>query len=182
MNHDFVIHFGHRLAESIYDHDIPESHWKTILKSLRVNPELTYTCAHVKIYHLHSLTYEFDIDDPTLPYRCWTDTVTAVTGVKDITSFTPVTSVTPNRHLVVKHALMYWRHRESYKYDFQPVNTYYNVHQVTRHHFQNGSLLVICESTDTHHEIMIICHGDTRISEKDMTLIDSISDLLESKT
>lgn len=149
-----IINYGKRLAPSIYDHNIDKHIWKKLLDYVRDTTQFKQimNAKKFKIYQLGELTYEFDTEIPN-HYQCWTDTF-------DFNNPNPIE---------IKHALLYKRHRHIHKYNFQPVNTYYNIHEVTRHIFSINDILVIFEEKNQIHELIIISQRDYQTLQSDPT-------------
>lgn len=143
MSSDFIIHFGRRLSAFTYDHNIDKRAWDELLDYVESNQQFQIITQNkkYKLYQLNSLTYEFDINSPE-KYQCWTDTINSINYVK------------------IKHALSYQRYRETYNYDFQPINNYYNIHEVVRHIYTVNGSSVVFEKKNNTHEIMVIYHDN----------------------
>lgn len=157
-----VIHFGHLLTSMIFDHDIEINQWTSLFEHVRTSSfQPSIINQSYKIYQIHDLTYEFEITSPN-HYICYSDDISAVNPCR------------------FQNALTYVRYRSIFKYDFQSINSYYNVHETTKNVFMNinHDSEIVFEKKGQRHEIKIIHHEDNDYDESVVQLIEYIQKCL----
>lgn len=143
---DIVFHFGQQIGDMMYDYSIDIITWNNLLSEMGKLYDITKS-SHV-IYQLDHLVYEFSKQDMT--YVCYTDTIDPYMGEVELPK------------LGIKFSHIHYRHRQIIKCDFQPINSYYNVHEVVRYKICFPSYVMIFEEkhylNDDHttYEIMYI--------------------------
>lgn len=157
-----VIHFGHSLTHMIFDHDIGIDRWTSLLDHVQKSSfRPSIINKSYKIYQIHNLTYEFEITPPG-HYICYSDDISGVNPCQ------------------FQNALTYDRCRTILEYDFQSINSYYNIHETTKNVFVNISRNseIVFEQKDQRHEIMIIRHENTDHDPSLIQLIEYIQKCL----
>jgi hypothetical protein len=112
MSTRIVAHFGQQLFPSFYNHRISETQYNHIYTQLRSSgAAITDGPIKYKIYHLDSLIYRFKIDDPR-NVVCYTEYIVEINPI------------------VIPNAYTYIQNITEYQYEFQPINNYYNQHEL----------------------------------------------------
>ena len=143
---DIIFHFGQQIGNMMYDYSIDYVTWNNLLGEMGKLYDINKS-THV-IYQLDHLTYEFSRKDMT--YVCYEDTTKPYDG--EVKSFQ-----LPMLDMNFSH--IHYRRRQIFKCDFQPINTYYNVHEVVRYTITFPSYIMIFEEQNYDHttyEIMYI--------------------------
>ncbi len=144
--HDQIIHFGQSLNDNIYDHNIDKKIWELLLLKISQNVNFTNKCVKktYKIYHYENLVYEFDLDNN---YQCFTDIFDSIQKLILVGNETNLTT-----------SLVYKRKRFPINSFFQPINRYYNIHELERSIYANDDFDIIFEKKNNQREIKIIIH------------------------
>ncbi len=174
---EFVIHFGYPVSSMIYDHNLGQSIWKQILTYFDTHQSQLYQKVQnnqkYQSYSIRNLTYLFDLSSTRCNanqnnYECWSENIDCVNLIK------------------IKNALTYQRQRTYYQYPFQPINTYFNVHQFICHQFKYKSFSFVFVQKEKTYEIMIVFDGSYQqfiSNQKDadfLSLLDNILSILSS--
>ena len=135
MHHN-IIHIGKHICQNIYDHRIPSEQWACMRNYVENELHVPVTERDVcyKRYHKDSLVYEFTL--PSLQLVCFSETI-------DTIDFTE------------SCAFKYHRTRTIHDLDFQPINTYYNVHEITRTTYKMDDVSIIFEHSKNMDEIIV---------------------------
>ena len=132
MADQWVCHFGFQVGHTVYNHNIDLQKWNRVRDM--IPSTLTLTTDVYRIYHLGHLTFE--VKCPQLTTVCYTDT---------------------NRLLPHElHALVFQRHRMIYDYEFQPINNYTDVQDVTRTTYDIDRCRLILEQDHSGQEIIFL--------------------------
>jgi len=144
-----IIHFGQCLGQTIYDHNIDTETWELIYKKAAGMELFTQKILdkNYKIYHYDSLIYEFDLENGH--HQCYADMIDNIQKMR---------LTETNKHLTT--SLVYNKIRSVINADFQPINRYYNIHEVCRSIFKNDIVEIIFEKENERREIKIICLTD----------------------
>lgn len=122
----FIIHFGKRVCQRVYDHHLNPATWSVI------KDQLNFPClqanVYFKSYQIDSLVYEFNKE---VEMVCYSDTISDI-------------NTRP-----VHGALTYHRHRIVFPDEvFQPVNLYYNISEGERSIYGTTGFKLIYETTN----------------------------------
>ena len=160
---NMVVHLSRQISESIYDHNIDEaqwSQWMSYLDDLPLKGPFQRIERQSRVYHLRSLVYEFD--PMTQVNRCYCDENHPIEfGNIRGSDYT---------------FLIYQRHRTTYQYPFQPVNSYHEIvdqkHLVVSYPTCQIEFLRITSDDQKKHEVMIF-PKDMFVARETLELIQS---------
>ena len=151
-----VIHFGESITRFIIDHNINVDLWKNIfdqINGMKIWKDTKLSQKH-KIYQHDNLVYEYNLNDDKCV--CYTEKPTNLQMLKLIDSQSPF-----------KVSLTYALDQTILSdCDFQPINKYYNVHEIERHEFSTQSMSLIFEKKGDTHEIKMFIEGNNWIENE----------------
>lgn len=146
-----VIHFGSSLTRFIIDHNIDSKLWTQIFnqsKELRIWNDKKLNQKY-KIYQYDNFIYEYNQQEEKCV--CYSNKYNNLQMLKLIGSEPPFQT-----------ALTYTSDKTIFsELDFQPINKYYNVHEIERHEFSNQFMMLRFEKKDNSHEIMAVLNDNS---------------------